>query len=144
MSIEFFVSDDDEVENISNFDELFDMMSRYNIIASGANDFKTVRDISNFFLENDDYVPTEAIKPQKFLEDDKTIKVNIYKFDKLFTSSVAEIEHEKLKSPEAIEYWHSRGYFSQGTWNAFFGLHNLCIFAVRDNKDIYIYEEINE
>jgi hypothetical protein len=144
MSIDFFVSTDSELNATNNVDELFELLFQYNLNASGVNDFKTVRDISNFFLKNDIYVPTEIVKTYHFVDSDKNFKVNVYKFDKVFTEEVAKIEQDKIDNLEAIEYWHSRGYFSQGTWNAIYGLHNLCIFAVRDNKNIYIYEEINE
>lgn len=144
MSIEFFVATEEELANLNDIDELFEQMSQYGIIATGANDFKTVRTISSFFLQNEDSVPNEVIKTLNFVHKDEKFIINIYKFEKEFTQGVASIDKEQLNTPEAIKYWQSRGYFSQGTWNAIYGLYNLCNFAVRDNKDIYIYEEINE
>jgi hypothetical protein len=143
MSIEFFVSTDSELNAINNFDELFELLFQYNLNASGANDFKTVRDISNFFLKNEIYVPTEIVKTYHGVALDINFTVNVYKFDKVFTEEVAKIERDKIDNLEAVEYWQSRGYFEMGTWNAIYGLHNLCIYAVEDNKDIYIYEEID-
>jgi hypothetical protein len=144
MSIEFFVSTDEEVENTNDFDDFVELGCQYNIIASGANDFKTVRDIYNFFIQNEDFVPNQIIKTLNCLYSGEKFRLNIYKFDKRFTELVAKIEHSQLDTTETIEYWHTRNYYSMGTWNAFFGLHNLCKFAVRDNKDVFIYEEINE
>lgn len=144
MPIEFFVSTDEEVKITNDFERFVELTCQYNIIAMGANDLKTVRDISNFFLQNEDFVPNQIIQSVCCFYSGKTFQINVYKFDKEFTKAIARIEHSKLDTPESIEYWHSKGYFSQAIWNAVYGLHNLCIFAVRDNKDVYMFQDIDD
>ena len=143
-SLEFFVATDDEVANLDDFERLFELICKYEIIASGAKNFQDFKLLSNFFLQNEKYVPKKIVKTiRKTLKNEKLI-FDIYKLERTFTKNVARIEKDKLANPDSIEFWQSRGYFSQGTWNCIFGVHNLCNFAIKDGKNLYLVEEANE
>ncbi len=141
MSLEFFVATDAEVARLNDWAELFDLVSRYGIIASGAENFKDFKLLSNFFLQGEEYFPKKIIKTIQEHIEDETYRFGIYKLERNFIENVAQIDKAKLDNLDSIEYWQSRGYYEQGIWNCVYGVHNLCNYAIRDGKNLYILEE---
>jgi hypothetical protein len=142
MSLEFFVATDDEVTDLNDFESLVNLTFRYKICASGAGNFQDFKLLLEFFLQNEDYVPNKVIKSCEEKFEDVNLKFEIYKLKRKLIENVAQIDKAKLDNPISIEFWQSRGYFSQGTWNYIFGFHNLCNYAVRDGKNLYLVEII--
>jgi hypothetical protein len=142
MSLEFFVATDDEVVNINDFENLVNLTFRYDICASGAENFQDFKLLLKFFLQNEDYVPKELLKTVREKSENGSFSFEIYKLERNVIENVAQIDKAKLDNPDSIEFWQSRGYFSQGTWNCIFGFHNLCNYAVRDGKNLYLVEII--
>src|SRR4051812_19592063 len=132
MSIEFFVATDDELAKIDDIDELFDLSFQYDINAAGANNFEAVRDLCKFFFQDEIYVPNQVIKTLNDVLDNQNYTFRIYKIDQKFVEGVANFEKSKLDNSEASKYWHSKYYHSQAIWNCMYGVHNLCLYAVRD------------
>lgn len=142
MSLEFFVATDVEVADLNNFENLVELIFRYEICASGANNFQDFNLLTKFFLQNnEDYIPKEIIKIINENLDGRDYIFKIYRLESKLVENIARIDKAKLNDPSSIHYWHSRGYFEQNIWNCVFGVNNLCNFAVRDNRNLYLVND---
>lgn len=141
---------DDEIVNLKSIDDLFDLEKKYRIGASGAYDFQAIISLSQLFFQNEDYVPKEVFFELYWEFESKPCLIKFYKLEQEFIEKVATVvEDEKLyllgRNWGNSEYWQNRNYSGgMGLYNCLFGLNNLCKFAVRDNKNVYLMEEINE
>ncbi len=149
MSFDFLLATDEEIlglriENEKSLIDTLDLWLESNNLEMGSNDFQGVKDLANFFLLSEDSVPNEIINEFSLELDKKLITYKLYQFEKDFIERVAKFDEKKLDDLNAIEFWQSRGYFSPVIWCAMYGLHRLSKSAIRENKNIYLLEEINE
>lgn len=138
MPLDFFVATDDEVANLNVLENLVELICRYEISACGANNIQDFKLLSEFFLQYEENVQKEFIKTLKGNLFDENYTFDIYKLERKFIENVAQIDKEMLDNEDSVKFWQSRGYFEQGIWNCVYGVHNLCNYAVRDSKNLYL------
>jgi hypothetical protein len=148
MSIEFFVATNDEFKRINNFDDIFNLMDFYQIGASGANNFQAIHSLSQLFFQNEKHVPTEVLSELNYEFQEERGVIKFYKLDQDFIKVAAsnnkkEQRLELDKIWRESEYWKSRGNQGFGISNCLYGLISLCEFAVRDSKNVYLFEELS-
>lgn len=149
MSIDFVTANDAEIKNLKKIDDLFNLQDIYGIHAPGAHDFQAINSISQSFFQDESQVPNEIVFELDWEFENKPLKIIFYKLNAEFVTKIASFENDDVvweldRVWKDSNYWKSRGGGGFGASNCLFGLRNLCQYAVRDNKNVYLLEEIDE